>query len=62
MMHNPPDNMNQVELAAWLGLQAAQELAHATASNAGWYRDPNTGEPISPFQQSPQTRPRTTAT
>lgn len=46
MMRNPPDNMNQVELAAWLGLQAAQELAHATASNAGWYRDPNTGEPI----------------
>lgn len=41
-----PDNMNQVELAAWLGLKAAQELAHGTATAAGWYRDPRTGERI----------------
>jgi len=41
-----PSDLNQIELAAYLGLQAAQELAHATASNAGWYRDLRTGETI----------------
>lgn len=41
-----PDAMNQIELAAYMGLQAAQELAHGTASSAGWYRDPKTGESI----------------
>ena len=28
------------------GLRAAQALAHATATNAGWYRDPATGKPV----------------
>lgn len=28
------------------GLRAAQAIAHATATNAGWYRDPATGKPI----------------
>lgn len=28
------------------GLRAAQALAHATATNAGWYRDPATGAPV----------------
>lgn len=28
------------------GLRAAQAIAHATATDAGWYRDPNTGAPI----------------
>lgn len=42
-----PKDMNQVELAAWMGMQAAQELAHGTATAAGWYRDPKTGEPVS---------------
>ena len=45
-MKKQPNNMNQVELAAWMGLQAAQELAHGTATAAGWYRDPKTGEPV----------------
>lgn len=46
----PPDtspaNMNQIELAAYLGLRAAIELANGTANDAGWYRNPHTGEPI----------------
>jgi hypothetical protein len=28
------------------GLRAAQSLAHSTATNAGWYRDPKTGNPV----------------
>lgn len=28
------------------GLRAAQAIAHATATNAGWYRDPATGKPV----------------
>ena len=44
--HLAPENMNQVELSTWLGLCAAQDLAHGTAENAGWYRDPKTGERI----------------
>ena len=28
------------------GLRAAQNLAHSTATNAGWYRDPKTGLPV----------------
>lgn len=40
------DNMTQEELAAWSGLRAAQELAHRTATEAGWYRNPKTGETI----------------
>lgn len=38
-----PAGMNQIELASYLGLNAAQALAHGTASAAGWYRDPKTG-------------------
>jgi hypothetical protein len=34
------------EFEAYRGLQAAQKLAYATAKNAGWYHDPQTGEPI----------------
>lgn len=45
-MHSMPENMNQIELASYLGLQAAQELAHGTAVSAGWYRDPKTGDPV----------------
>ena len=44
--HLAPENMNQVELSTWLGLCAAQDLAHGTAENAGWYRDPKTGARI----------------
>ena len=35
------------ELKAHSGLLAAIELAHETATNAGWYHDPQTGLPIS---------------
>lgn len=34
------------ESLAHLGLQAAQRLAHKTATDAGWYVDPKTGQPI----------------
>lgn len=34
------------ELVALEGIRAAQSLAHRTASDAGWYRDPKTGEEI----------------
>lgn len=38
--------LSALELAAFDGLRAAQKLAHETATNAGWYTDPKTGEPI----------------
>jgi hypothetical protein len=41
-----PDNMTQREQHAYAGLVLAQELAHQTATNAGWYRDPATGIPV----------------
>ena len=34
------------ECFALEGLRAAQHLAHQTAQEAGWYRDPKTGEPV----------------
>lgn len=40
-------DLTAVEFQALKGLRAVQDLAHTTATNAGWYRDPNTGEPIS---------------
>lgn len=41
-----PDVMTREELDAYLGVRAMQLLAHETASEAGWYKDPETGEPI----------------
>ena len=38
--------MSQREQYAYVGLTLAQELAHQTATNAGWYKDPNTGETV----------------
>lgn len=38
--------MTPEENAAWLGLKVAQTLAHKTATDAGWYNDPVTGEPV----------------
>lgn len=35
-----------LETIAWQGIDAAMRLAHETATNAGWYRDPRTGQPI----------------
>ena len=40
-----PD-MTFEEHAAYHGLLEAQRLAHKTATEAGWYVDPHTGEPI----------------
>ena len=39
------ENMDALERTAYDGLLAAQCLAHTTAINAGWYRDPETGAP-----------------
>lgn len=38
--------MTDAEWTAWNGIVAAQFLAHKTATDAGWYIDPKTGEPI----------------
>lgn len=39
-------NCNEEESLAWQGLNAAIRLAHKTATDAGWYRNPTTGEEI----------------
>ncbi|TIX42747.1 MAG: hypothetical protein E5V40_05790 [Mesorhizobium sp.] len=39
-------SLTPLELQAFEGLRAAQKLAHETATNAGWYVDRKTGEPI----------------
>ena len=39
-------NLTADELAAYHGIKQAQRLAHKTASDAGWYRDPQTGQEI----------------
>lgn len=38
--------LDDIERAAYDGIRAAQRLAHKTASDAGWYRNPETGEEI----------------
>jgi hypothetical protein len=45
-MASLPDDLTFEEHSAWLGLRDAQKLAHKTATDAGWYRDPETGQPI----------------
>jgi len=40
------NDMTPLEDLAYQGIIAAQELAHKTATEAGWYTDPKTGEPI----------------
>lgn len=37
---------SETERVAWEGLMAAMQLAHQTATDAGWYRNPVTGEPV----------------
>ncbi len=44
--HHSPLNMDVNEFFAHFGLLAAQRLAHDTATRAGWYVDPKTGEPV----------------
>lgn len=41
-----PENMTQDEAEAYAGLTKAMQLAHKTASDAGWYKNPTTGEDI----------------
>jgi NTP pyrophosphatase (non-canonical NTP hydrolase) len=38
--------LTELEARAVDGLRAAQELAHKTATDAGWYADPATGKPV----------------
>jgi len=38
--------MTEDEFEAYHGLMAAAKLAYETSRNAGWYNDPQTGEPI----------------
>lgn len=40
------DGWTYPERMAFDGLRAAQFLAHQTAQEAGWYRDPKTGKPV----------------
>lgn len=41
-----PELMSEDEQIAYDGIRYMQALAHQTASDAGWYRDPQTGETI----------------
>lgn len=38
--------MTAMEMSAYEGLVDAQMIAHETANEAGWYLNPQTGEPI----------------
>ncbi len=39
-------DLTETEMNAYYGLQDAIDLAHRTAVDAGWYRNPQTGETI----------------
>ncbi len=41
-----PELMSEDEQIAYDGIRHMQALAHQTASDAGWYRNPQTGETI----------------
>lgn len=41
-----PQDMTDEEVEAYSGIVLAQELAHQTANDAGWYKDPKTGQPV----------------
>jgi hypothetical protein len=41
-----PEYMTPEEQTAYDGLVAAINLAHKTATDAGWYTDPTTGKPV----------------
>lgn len=45
-MHLAPEDMTPEEVNAFHGLASAQALAHKTATDAGWYNDPQTGAPV----------------
>lgn len=40
------DELTTLESLAIAGINAAMDLAHETATNAGWYTNPKTGEQI----------------
>lgn len=40
------NHMNASEQKAYEGLREAQRIAHQTATDAGWYANPSTGEPV----------------
>lgn len=40
------DFQDENERAAYDGINATMWLAHKTATNAGWYANPETGEPV----------------
>lgn len=40
------DGMTEQEWCAWTGMIAMMKLANATATEAGWYRNPETGEVV----------------
>lgn len=39
-------DMTEWEKQAFAGIEAAMDIAHTTATNAGWYTDPATGKPV----------------
>lgn len=39
-------DMTRLEMLVHDGISTAMDLAHETASNAGWYKDPKTGKDI----------------
>lgn len=41
-----PKDIAEIEMTAFNGLRAAQILAHRTALEAGWYKNPLTGETV----------------
>lgn len=41
-----PPKMSVDEIAAYVGIRVAMRLAHKTASDAGWYKNPETGGDI----------------
>lgn len=45
-MQLAPKDMTPEETNAYRGIVDAQALAHKTATDAGWYLDPETGEPV----------------
>ena len=44
--HFEPKDMDYWENSVFEGIANAQSLAHKTANDAGWYRDPATGKPV----------------
>jgi hypothetical protein len=45
-MLQKPEHMNDDEYSAYNGIMAAKRLAYETSLNAGWHKNPNTGEDI----------------